>query len=352
MAGPRVREGTLAKVYEKHLKNVKTVAAKIDNSAPRLPVAVYVKEAKYYADIARLRNLDVENRGLIKRINTIYRIKGRVDCKLERYSRQRTIYSHEAEAVEKQQRRNAKFLQKLDSKFVKSEYNQEYLSKDWKKMLKAMKFSAKYPEFYDIKPSRLESWSLCPPNVSSDPASHQVCYLDLKIGDLPQVSRLEIEVYSDIVPATAANFVALCQGFGKLGYKGSPFHRIVPNLFCIGGDVVNHSGTGGMSIYGASFPDENFTLQHNGPGVVAMYSSTPDNNNSQFLITFKQLVTLNGKFVVIGRVKKGFKVLRMIESCGTKGGKPLGTVKVVKSGVYKENKKETISTPISGCQGL
>lgn len=98
------------------------------------------------------------------------------------------------------------------------------------------------------------------------------CFLDLRIGELPKLFRVEIEVYTDIVPGTAASFVSLCESKGSVGagpdmsYQGSVFHRIVPGLLCLGGDVVNHSGTGGMSIYGPTFPDENFTLQHSGPG--------------------------------------------------------------------------------------
>ncbi|KAG8241428.1 hypothetical protein J6590_087349 [Homalodisca vitripennis] len=160
-----------------------------------------------------------------------------------------------------------------------------------------------------------------------------LCFFDLKIGDLPKTYRLEFELYSDIVPATAANFSSLCEGFSGLSYRGSTLHRIVPGLLCIGGDIVNYSGSGGVSIYGPDFPDENFTLCHNGPGVVAMYTTGSDRNNSQFLITFKRLPSLNGKHVVIGRVQNGLKVLQLIESCGTKSGKPLQVVRVEACGV-------------------
>lgn len=95
------------------------------------------------------------------------------------------------------------------------------------------------------------------------------CFFDLRIGSLPKLFRVDIELYTDIVPGTAGNFVSLCRGFEGLSYKGSVLHRIVPGLMCVGGDIVNRSGTGGISIYGQYFSDENFLLQHNGPGRVS-----------------------------------------------------------------------------------
>uniref|UniRef100_A0A1B6MCP5 PPIase cyclophilin-type domain-containing protein n=1 Tax=Graphocephala atropunctata TaxID=36148 RepID=A0A1B6MCP5_9HEMI len=334
MSGPQLRHSTDLKVYNKHLKNVREATAKTDNKAPFLPVSVYLKEANFYADITRLRNLELENRKLLTAINILYRTKGKVDCQLEKYERKRTKYVTEQAIEERERQRIEEFLEHL--KYVSSGYNQRDMNKDWKRILKVMKFSAKYPDFYDKSGSHVDTWTLCPPEVSSDSTKHQVCYLDLRIGDLPKLSRLEIEVYSDIVPATAANFTSLCQGFSGLSYQGSILHRIVPDLLCLGGDIVNFSGTGGMSIYGPDFPDENFTLRHNGPGVVAMYTTGPDRNHSQFLITFKQLSSLNGKHVVIGRVKSSsLKVLKLIESCGTKSGKPLQVVRVEACGLCK-----------------
>lgn len=92
------------------------------------------------------------------------------------------------------------------------------------------------------------------------------CFFDVKIQHFPKPVRLEIELYSDVVPRTAANFLSLCEGDRQLTYRCSPIHRIVTGQFCIGGDIVNFSGTGGDSIYGPTFPSENFHLLHSGPG--------------------------------------------------------------------------------------
>uniref|UniRef100_A0A1B6EKL9 PPIase cyclophilin-type domain-containing protein n=1 Tax=Cuerna arida TaxID=1464854 RepID=A0A1B6EKL9_9HEMI len=333
MSGPPIRHGTALRVYNKHLKNVQEATAKTDNKAPHLPVGVYIKDAAFFSDMSRLRNLEFDNRKLLIAINILYRTKGRVDCQLEKYERKRTKYVVEQADLQKKRKRIETFLK--DLQYVVSGYNKKDMDKDWKRLSRAMKFSAKYPEFYDKSRRQLDTWSLCPPGVFSDSTKHQVCFFDLKIGGLPTTYRLEIELYSDIVPATAANFTSLCEGFSGLSYRGSILHRIVPGLLCIGGDIVNFSGSGGVSIYGPNFPDENFTLCHNGPGVVAMYTAGPDRNNSQFLITFKRLSSLNGKHVVIGRVQNGLKVLQLIESCGTMSGKPLHIVRVEACGVNR-----------------
>lgn len=94
------------------------------------------------------------------------------------------------------------------------------------------------------------------------------CFFDIKMQHFPKPVRLEMELYGDVVPRTVANFVSLCNGDRQLTYKGAPIHRIVSDLFLIGGDIVNFSGTGGNSIYGPTFPSENFHLRHNGPGEI------------------------------------------------------------------------------------
>ena len=165
-------------------------------------------------------------------------------------------------------------------------------------------------------------------------------FFDISIGGKPQ-GRIVFELYNDIVPKTAENFLKLCEGNAgmaktkpdvPLSYKGSIFHRVIKDFMCQFGDFTNFNGTGGESIYGEKFEDENFTVKHDKPFLLSMANAGPNTNGSQFFITTVPCPWLDGKHVVFGEVVDGYDIVKKVESLGSPSGATKARIVVAKSG--------------------
>ncbi|EJD38226.1 cyclophilin [Auricularia subglabra TFB-10046 SS5] len=156
-------------------------------------------------------------------------------------------------------------------------------------------------------------------------------YFDITVDGNPK-GRIVFKLFDDVVPKTAKNFRELATGQHGFGYAGSSFHRVIPNFMLQGGDFTAGNGTGGKSIYGTKFEDENFKLTHDRPYLLSMANAGKNTNGSQFFVTTVVTDWLDGKHVVFGEVVEGKNLVKEIEALGSANGKTKAKVTISASG--------------------
>merc|ERR1712194_66983 len=184
--------------------------------------------------------------------------------------------------------------------------------------------------------------------VSGETKITNKVFFDIEIAG-GEKGRILMGLFGDVVPKTVENFRALCtgeKGDGKKGkplhYKGSAFHRIIPNFMIQGGDFTSGDGRGGESIYGEKFADENFALKHEAPMYLSMANSGPNTNGSQFFITTVKTAWLDGKHVVFGKILEGEEFVKIVEAQGSGSGTPSSKVTIVDSGELSREKTSVV----------
>ncbi|KAL3277263.1 hypothetical protein HHI36_012614 [Cryptolaemus montrouzieri] len=297
-----VRENDL-KIYNEHLERCFYAKAYVDSSPPSFNIH------------QRLRPMKMIENSFQGEVDT-------VNAGINFHASSLRAFQFKLLEIEKENK-------KIYDRIISQTSTYAYDPMEWRRRKKILQDTARYPivlfkkRNIDREVSKQPSISL---GLSKQPL-HVECFMDFKVEKGEYLGRIIMELYQDFAPITVQNFVEICKGSNKLSYKNCPVHYIVKNQYLETGDITKGTGSGGFSIFGKSFDEENHKLKHSKPGTLSMVRLKNQKNNSKFCITFRPIEKLDKQNVVFGKVIMGIDVLMKINGYGREIGKPL--VKVI-----------------------
>ncbi|OXA59169.1 E3 SUMO-protein ligase RanBP2 [Folsomia candida] len=304
--------------YDKHRERVMGVKPMVDSHAPIVCKNMYSSPAKFNRSITSFVRIERENAIMLQRIATIMKSPPTIDNRLSFKQHSINIRSKAREmTLLRIAFDNLEMWKRIQT--VRPAYDRKQQLKDFAYAEKVMGLLSYYPLYWKLSPNNafegLREQAMTNARLNPRPK----VFLSLETDEEP-LGKLVIELRADVVPMTAENFRCLCTGEMGISYKCSTIHRIIPDVLLQGGDVVGKDGRGGKSIYGDTFPDENFKLKHKEPGVVSMANYGKDTNGSQFIIATTRIGALDGVNVVVGKVVEGLELLVSLNKLVTPSG--------------------------------
>ncbi|XP_014220306.1 E3 SUMO-protein ligase RanBP2-like [Trichogramma pretiosum] len=342
------------KSYKKHRLKVANAKAKVDNKAPKFDLDVYYNKEKLMVDIEVIKRNYKEVFEVTKKLNKIAVKGGKVDCWNFEYIDRGDLRPYQKSIAKQIEVNNKRLYNNLEAlKEKKSEFHPRVMYKRWKPLKEAIidkqrfpwpKNIPRYPSISHLAAGAAAAAAAARRGAEGDSEPRPRCFFDLELehGNVP-LGRVVFELYADYAPLACASFIAFCQGSHRgLSYRGSPFHRIVSDYWCQGGDVTKFSGVGWASIYPNDriFEPKELSsgLRHTRPGVLS--TSAADGFDSRFNLTFRPLKTVDDRCLVFGKVVKGMHSVYKISSYGSKFGKPTRRVIVSNCGLLPALKKK------------